>query len=164
MFSFSERCVNAHPDDDQCVYWAFIGECTSNAEFMRAKCSRACSLCPGSVITPNFFYGKQYTESRRLSWCQLCRIVALMTYDTTSDDKVVMTTLGFQWYQIHLIWRRLDVNFIVTECNAKIFVNSDWFWRRFLSIIHVPGVTCEAYSQLALSLCGSCGNWKETEL
>ncbi len=35
-------------DHEQCVEWAFFGECEKNPGFMNATCKKSCGLCPGS--------------------------------------------------------------------------------------------------------------------
>lgn len=67
-------CVNSHPDDFACDYWAGIGECTVNPAWMLPNCQRSCFSCSehGKPVStsggdsPATWWSLSWTESYTL--------------------------------------------------------------------------------------------------
>eukprot|EP00435_Cladocopium_sp_Y103_P027921 s2245_g6.t3 len=43
----AEPCADHNDHNDQCGYWAAIGECQANPKYMLVMCQKSCHSCPG---------------------------------------------------------------------------------------------------------------------
>lgn len=49
------ECRN-EDDDNMCTYWASIGECSTNAQYMMLKCFKACNCGVQSTTVSLYVY------------------------------------------------------------------------------------------------------------
>lgn len=47
------ECSNSFGDDALCEYWALLGDCSTQADWMHSNCRKACSKCDDSVRCVN---------------------------------------------------------------------------------------------------------------
>ena len=56
------ECENAHTDQAGCEYWALLGECEDNPDWMLLNCYKACKNCASNETRGMIPIGKSIVK------------------------------------------------------------------------------------------------------
>ena len=100
-------CQDNHQASNECSYWASIGECFKNPNFMDVECRQSCELCPGQQQTgadlgvPQKLQDEVYKVSKFLGEG---RLKIAREYLKTADLSDEMKTLCRNKQELCTVW------------------------------------------------------------